>query len=275
MGHGIGLAIWEKPMISRLVSLEHSYEIKPGMVFALETFWPSKDGWSAARIEEEVVVTATGHEIITRFPAEKLLVCGAPYVTVDGPLETTRELEPAPNQDVVNMIAAVREVRGWRPVACVAIQIGRQAEGRLESVPEVRAVPGKGLEGDRYFRGEGSFSKNPGGGRQVTLVAQRDARSARARARHQAARRAETRRNLLTSGVPLNDLVGKEFQVGAVRMKGVRLAEPCNHLERLTQPGVLKGLVHRAGLRADILDEGVLRVGDAIVPTDPEALLTL
>ena len=74
--------------------------------FALETFWPSKDGWSAARIEEEVVVTATGHEIITRFPAEKLLVCGAPYVTVDGPLETTRELEPAPNQDVVNMIAA-------------------------------------------------------------------------------------------------------------------------------------------------------------------------
>src|SRR5512135_1822700 len=105
-GHGIGLAIWEKPVISRLVSLEHSYEIKPGMVFALETFWPSKDGWSAARIEEEVVVTPTGHEIITRFPAEKLLVCGAPYVTVDGPLSTTRELEPEPNVDVVNMIAA-------------------------------------------------------------------------------------------------------------------------------------------------------------------------
>src|SRR5215467_7998474 len=71
MGHVIGLAIWEKPMISRLVSLEHSYEIKPGMVFALETFWPSKDGWSAARIEEEVVVTPTGHEVITRFPAEE------------------------------------------------------------------------------------------------------------------------------------------------------------------------------------------------------------
>src|SRR5438876_1365965 len=106
MGHGIGLAIWEKPMISRLVSLEHSHEIKPGMVFALETFWPSKDGWSAARIEEEIVVTPTGHEIITRFPAEKLLVCGAPYVTVDGPLETTRELEPTPNKEVVEMITA-------------------------------------------------------------------------------------------------------------------------------------------------------------------------
>ena len=60
MGHGIGLAIWEKPMISRLVSLDHPHEIKPGMVFALETFWPSTDGWSAARIEEEIVVTADG-----------------------------------------------------------------------------------------------------------------------------------------------------------------------------------------------------------------------
>ena len=106
MGHGIGLAIWEKPMISRLVSLDHPHEIKPGMVFALETFWPSTDGWTAARIEEEIVVTATGHEVITRFPAEQLLVCGRPYVTVDGPLPTTRELEPPPNKEVLDMIAA-------------------------------------------------------------------------------------------------------------------------------------------------------------------------
>jgi len=105
-GHGIGLAIWGKPVISRLVSLEHSHEIKPGMVFALETFWPSTDGWSAARIEEEIVVTETGHEVITRFPAEKLLVAGAPYVTVDGPLETTREHEAAPSQRVVEMVEA-------------------------------------------------------------------------------------------------------------------------------------------------------------------------
>jgi Xaa-Pro aminopeptidase len=106
MGHGIGLAIWEKPMISRLVSLDHPHEIKPGMVFALETFWPSTDGWSAARIEEEVVVTPTGHEVITRFPAEELLVAGAPYVTVAGTLPTTRELEPAPSQSVVELIEA-------------------------------------------------------------------------------------------------------------------------------------------------------------------------
>jgi len=105
-GHGVGLAIWEKPVISRLVSLEHPHEIEPGMVFALETFWPSKDGWSAARIEEEIVVTPTGHEVITRFPAEQLLVAGATYVTVDGPLKTTREMEGAPNREVVQLIAA-------------------------------------------------------------------------------------------------------------------------------------------------------------------------
>ena len=105
-GHGIGLAIWEKPVISRLVSLEHSYEIKPGMVFALETFWPSKDGWSAARIEEEIVVTETGHEVITRFPAEELLVAGQRYYTVNGPLPTVRETDPGPSRNVVEMVEA-------------------------------------------------------------------------------------------------------------------------------------------------------------------------
>jgi MOSC domain-containing protein YiiM len=151
------------------------------------------------------------------------------------------------------------------PGSLVAIQIAREAEGQLDSVPEVRAVPGKGLEGDRYFRGEGSFSKNPGGGRQVTLVAAEMLELLRSE--HGISLPAsETRRNLVTKGVSLNDLVGQVFQVGSVRMKGVRLAEPCNHLERLTKTGVLKGLVHRAGLRADILDEGVLRVGDPIVP---------
>jgi len=105
-GHGVGLAIWEKPVISRLVSFDHPHEIKPGMVFALETFWPSTDGWSAARIEEEIVVTQTGHEVITRFPAEVLLVAGAHYFTVNGPLPTTREHEPAPSPRVVEMIEA-------------------------------------------------------------------------------------------------------------------------------------------------------------------------
>jgi Xaa-Pro aminopeptidase len=112
MGHGIGLAIWERPMISRLVSLDHPHEIKPGMVFALETFWPSTDGWSAARIEEEIVVTPTGHEVITRFPAEELLVAGAPFVTVSGNLPIVRETENPPNPEVVELIAAAARAEG-------------------------------------------------------------------------------------------------------------------------------------------------------------------
>jgi len=105
-GHGVGLAIWEKPVISRLVSLDHPCEIKPGMVFALETFWPSSDGWSAARIEEEIVVTHTGHEVITRFPAEELLVAGRHYFTVNGPLPAVRESELEPSARVREMIEA-------------------------------------------------------------------------------------------------------------------------------------------------------------------------
>jgi Xaa-Pro dipeptidase len=90
-GHGVGLAIWEKPIFSRLVSLEHPEELEEGMVFALETYWPAADGWSAARIEEEVVVTAEGCEVITKFPAEELLVAGRKYWTVGGQLDTLRE----------------------------------------------------------------------------------------------------------------------------------------------------------------------------------------
>jgi Xaa-Pro aminopeptidase len=92
-GHGIGLAIWEKPVISRMVSYDLTETIEEGMVFALETFWPAADGWSAARIEEEMVVTATGCEVITRFPAEELLVTGRQYFTAAGPLNAVRDTE--------------------------------------------------------------------------------------------------------------------------------------------------------------------------------------
>jgi Xaa-Pro aminopeptidase len=90
-GHGVGLSIWEKPVFSRLVSLEHPETLEEGMVFALETYWPASDGWGAARIEEELVVTKDGCEVITKFPAEELLVAGQRYYTVSGPLTTERD----------------------------------------------------------------------------------------------------------------------------------------------------------------------------------------
>lgn len=92
-GHGVGLSIWEKPIFSRLVSLDHPEVIEEGMVFALETYWPASDGWSAARLEEEVVVTRDGCEVITRFPSEKLLVAGTHYFTAGGELPSTRETQ--------------------------------------------------------------------------------------------------------------------------------------------------------------------------------------
>jgi Xaa-Pro aminopeptidase len=90
-GHGVGLSIWEKPIFSRLVSLDHPEVLEEGMVFALETYWPAADGWGAARIEEELVVTATGCEVITKFPAEELLVAGQRLYTTGGALPTTRD----------------------------------------------------------------------------------------------------------------------------------------------------------------------------------------
>jgi len=98
-GHGLGLGLHERPIISRLNSLEHPVEIQPGMVFALETYCPASDGFSAARIEEEVVVTDGGCEIITKFPAEELLIAGQRYWALDGPLPTVREAESHRNRD--------------------------------------------------------------------------------------------------------------------------------------------------------------------------------
>jgi MOSC domain-containing protein YiiM len=151
----------------------------------------------------------------------------------------------------------------------VAIHVALEAAGRMEQRLEARAVAGRGLEGDRYFKGEGTFSKHPGTGRQVTLIAIEMLELVE-RERGIRLNPAETRRNLLTRGVPLHDLVGHVFRVGPVRLQGIRLAEPCDHLERLTVQGVKEGFIHRAGLRADIIDDGVLRVGDEIAFTATE-----
>jgi Xaa-Pro aminopeptidase len=101
-GHGIGLSIWEKPVISRLVSLKEEFVLQPGMVFALETYWPAKDGYSAARIEEEIVVTPTGHQILTRFPAEELLVAGGKYYTAAGKILGETQDQPRWSVDLGN-----------------------------------------------------------------------------------------------------------------------------------------------------------------------------
>ena len=96
-GHGVGLSIWERPIFSRYTSFDAPETIEEGMVFALETYWPAKDGWGAARIEEELVVTKDGAQVITKFPAEELLVAGKRYYTTGGALNTLRDSESHKN----------------------------------------------------------------------------------------------------------------------------------------------------------------------------------
>jgi Xaa-Pro aminopeptidase len=102
-GHGVGLSIWERPIFSRLTSIDHPETLEIGQLFALETYWPSDDGWGAARIEEELIVTETGCEVITKFPAEELLVAGKRYYTAGGYLNTERDSQSHINTQRVSM----------------------------------------------------------------------------------------------------------------------------------------------------------------------------
>lgn len=128
----------------------------------------------------------------------------------------------------------------------------------------VRAVPGQGLEGDRYFAGAGTFSPpHPKPDFEITFIEQEQI-EAFARESGLPFTSLHARRNIVTEGVSLNDLAGKEFLVGEVRIRGIRLCEPCNYLAKISFPETLKGLVHKGGLRAQILSEGLIRVGDTI-----------
>jgi MOSC domain-containing protein YiiM len=144
-------------------------------------------------------------------------------------------------------------------------------EGRVEGIfvtPEhgalpvaidrVRALAGRGLEGNRYF-----FAAAPAG-RAVTLIAA-EAVEALEREHGIPLEAAATRRNVLTRGIDVNALVGKRFRIGGVECEGIELCEPCAHLQSMTKPGVIKGLAHRGGLNADILSDGEISVGDAVV----------
>jgi MOSC domain-containing protein YiiM len=155
----------------------------------------------------------------------------------------------------------------------VSIHISPEGSAAMQSILEVRAVLGCGLEGDRYFTGTGTWSKTPShGGREVTLIECEAIEALAGDVNADGGRlginlaAADTRRNIATSGVPLNHLVGREFQVGPVVMRGTRLCEPCKHLQDLTRPGVLSALIHRGGLRAQILSTGVIRIGDVVRP---------
>jgi MOSC domain-containing protein YiiM len=148
----------------------------------------------------------------------------------------------------------------------VGIHIAPAAQQPMVSLPEVHAVPGRGLEGDRYFAGGGTFTETGrGGGTEVTLIELEALDRLRTEYGIDLAPN-ETRRNIATQGITLDELIGREFNIGDVRMRGVSSCEPCAHLVELAGKKVLRGLVHRGGLRAEIVSDGVIRVGDPIRP---------
>jgi MOSC domain-containing protein YiiM len=145
----------------------------------------------------------------------------------------------------------------------VSIHIAPAAGAPMSAVAEIRVIAGKGLEGDRYFRKTGSYSKTPGSGREVTLI-EIEAIDALQREYRIDIDPGQARRNIVTRGVALNHLIDREFSVGDVVVRGTRLCDPCSHLEKLTVKGTLRGLIHRGGLRADIVRGGTIRIEDPI-----------
>jgi MOSC domain-containing protein YiiM len=143
-----------------------------------------------------------------------------------------------------------------------SIYIAPAAKAPTRPVAEVEAVPGAGLAGDRYFLKQGTFFK-PEPDQELTLI-EAEAIEAAERDYNTKMNPGEARRNLVTRGVALNHLVGREFLIGAVKLRGIRLCEPCGHLESLTSLPVIKSLRHRGGLRAQILTPGIIRVGDTV-----------
>jgi len=147
----------------------------------------------------------------------------------------------------------------------IAIQIASSAGEKMVSIQEVKAIAGKGLEGDRYLSQTGKFSDRPGPARQLTLI-ELESLEALQREDSVALSPLESRRNIVTQGVPLNHLVDRKFRLGEVIARGVKLCEPCEYLEEVTRKKVIGGLTHRGGLRAEILESGIVRIGDQVRP---------
>jgi hypothetical protein len=142
------------------------------------------------------------------------------------------------------------------------IALAAEAEGPMRAVSAAQAVEGRGVLGDRYERQAGTFSDSRGRGYDLTLVEAEALEELSAKGVELAP--IEARRNIVVRGIRLDDLIGRRFRIGEVECYGQRRCEPCSHLERLTRPGVLRGLVHRGGLRADVLSSGRIRDGDRV-----------
>jgi len=172
-------------------------------------------------------------------------------------------------------LIAPADVALWRPSSAkAAAGIGRveavviapEAEAEMVRVDRAMARAGRGLEGDRYFAERGTFSNAYARGHDLTLIEAEALDALDLPAGRLTPE--EARRNIVTRGIDLNALVGERFRIGDVDCFGQRRCQPCAHLERLTaragKPGTLRALIHRGGLRADVLTDGEIRIGDEV-----------
>ena len=147
----------------------------------------------------------------------------------------------------------------------VAIYVAPTGAAPMRSVANAQVVAGRGLEGDRYYSKLGTYSNQAGSGRDVTLI-EIEAIDGLKREYEVQLDPGQSRRNIVTRGIALNHLVEQEFRIGDVVLRGTRLCEPCAHMEKLTVKGAMRGLIHRGGLRAEIVKGGTIKVGDRILP---------
>ena len=134
----------------------------------------------------------------------------------------------------------------------------------MKKVEQLYALAGRGIEGDRYFLGTGTYSKSPEPGRQVTLIKSEVLESLKNKLEINV-KPEESRRNILTQGIEINDLIGTEFYVGTVRLRAHRITQPCLYLEKLLdQPGLYKELWDNGGISCEILSDGVIKERDII-----------
>ncbi len=241
--------------------------------------WLARQGYGLVSIANPEAFSWPGHWIgIVDSPVERgepvgVLLFGSPSAVIASPtvpdlvgrsveeLRFRQALILAPfdalKQPAVSSDRAVGEV--------VGIYVAGVKEGPMQSLAKASAIRGKGLQGDRYAAGAGTFTPRSSRlrGYDITLI-ESEALETVTLPDGTRLTPHESRRNLVTRGIGLNALVGREFRIGQVLAYGQRLCEPCVHLQRLTHPGVVAALVHKGGLRADLLSDGEIRVGDRI-----------
>lgn len=217
--------------------------------------WLAAQGVGLLQVDNPAGFSWPGHWIAVTDRGRALVMFGTPSGPLtdllgDGELVTSGFVVASHDLDLERR---ADRVRGTVEVIVVA----PLTAGPAHRVERCRAIAGRGLDGDRYATGDGTFAAQGRIGQDLTLIDAEALTAADLSA-------VDARRNVVTRGIDLDGLVGHRFRIGAVQCRGERRAEPCAHLQRLTGPGVLRALVHRGGVRADVLSDGHIAVGDTV-----------